>query len=53
MVIDEWDDVFLSCYFECLDREGLKRGLKEAVSYCGRVCYERANEALGRIKKRK
>ena len=52
-VLDAWDNAFLSCYFDCLDREVVKRGIKDAVSYCNKVCYEEANEALGRVKKRK
>jgi len=52
-VLDAWDNAFLSCYFDCLDREVVRRGIKDAVSYCNKVCYEEANEALGRVKKRK
>ena len=46
--LDVWDELFLDCYFRCVDRENVRLGLRGAVTYCNRACYEEANKILGR-----
>jgi len=46
--LDVWDELFLDCYFRCVDRKGLRLGLRGAVAYCNKVCYEEVNRVLGR-----
>ena len=30
--LDVWDDLFLDCYFRCVDRERLRRGFEGCCS---------------------
>ena len=46
--LDVWDELFLDCYFACVDRENVRLGLRGAVAYCNKVCYDEANRVLGR-----
>ena len=34
--LDAWDNVFLSCYLECVGRGNVRLGLRAAVGYCNR-----------------